>query len=192
MFAQPVDGQPISAGIGSSQQRAYETLSLSLNLGVTGHGVYTDGQPLDLDVEQAAFALPDPALDGEPLQFDIEQAALALPDPIIDGDSLQSDIERELEPYDPFADAPYDPGQEAYDLISDAPYDPGQEAYDPISDSPYDPGQEAYDPISDSPYDDFVATPGFGSNQQQAERAFVQEQNLGSTDPVEDDPRHER
>ena len=162
MFAQTLDGQPISAGIGSSQQRAYETLSLSLNLGVTGHGVYTDGQPLDLDVEQAAFALPDPALDGEPLQFDIEQAALALPDPIIDGDSLQSDIERELEPYDPFADAPYDPGQ------------------------------EAYDPISDSPYDDFVATPGFGSNQQQAERAFVQEQNLGSTDPVEDDPRHER
>ena len=177
MFAQTLDGQPISAGIGSSQQRAYETLSLSLNLGVTGPGVYTDGQPLDLDVEQAAFALPDPALDGEPLQFDIEQAALALPDPIIDGDSLQSDIERELEPYDPFADAPYDPGQEAYD---------------PISDAPYDPGQEAYDPISDSPYDDFVATPGFGSNQQQAERAFVQEQNLGSTDPVEDDPRHER
>ena len=33
MFAQTLDGQPISAGIGSSQQRAYETLAQSLNLG---------------------------------------------------------------------------------------------------------------------------------------------------------------
>ena len=113
MFAQTLDGQPISAGIGSSQQRAYETLAQSLNLGATGPGVYTDGEPLDPDVEQAAFALADPAIDGDPLQSDVEQAALALPDPAIDGEPLQSDIERALEPYDPFADAPYDPGQEA-------------------------------------------------------------------------------
>ena len=56
MFAQTLDGQPISAGIGSSQQRAYETLAQSLNLGATGPGVYTDGEPLDPDVEQAAFS----------------------------------------------------------------------------------------------------------------------------------------
>ena len=47
MFAQTLDGQPIiSAGIGSSQQRAYGTLAQSLNLGATGPGVYTDGEPL--------------------------------------------------------------------------------------------------------------------------------------------------
>ena len=103
MFAQTLDGQPISAGIGSSQQRAYETLAQSLNLGATGPGVYTDGEPLDPDVEQAAFALADPAIDGVPLQSDVEQAALALPDPAIDGEPLQSDVERALEPYDPFA-----------------------------------------------------------------------------------------
>eukprot|EP01048_Picozoa_sp_COSAG05_P024063 COSAG05_NODE_5488_length_1160_cov_55.506751_1_plen_95_part_00 len=80
MFAQTLDGQPIiSAGIGSSQQRAYGTLAQSLNLGATGPGVYTDGEPLDPDVERAAFALADPAIDGDPLQTDVEQAALALP-----------------------------------------------------------------------------------------------------------------
>ena len=107
MFAQTLDGQPISAGIGSSQQQqAYQSLAESLNLGATGPGVYTDGEPLDPDVERAAFALADPAIDGDPLQTDVEQAALALPDPAIDGEPLQSDVEKALEPYDPFADAP--------------------------------------------------------------------------------------
>ena len=66
--------------------------------------------------------LVDPAIDGDPLQPDVEQVALA-PDPAIDGDPLQSDVERALDPYDPFADAPYAPGQEAHDPISDSPYD---------------------------------------------------------------------
>ena len=111
MLAQTLDGQPISAGIGSRQQRAFDTFAQSIDLGATGPG---DG------------------LDGEPLQSDVEQA---------------------LEPYDPFTDAPYNPGQ------------------------------DAYDPISDSPYDDVVATPGLGSNQQQVEQSYVQDLNLGSTGP---------
>ena len=111
MLAQTLDGQPVSAGIGSRQQRAFDTFAQSIDLGATGPG---DG------------------LDGEPLQSDVEQA---------------------LEPYDPFTDAPYNPGQ------------------------------DAYDPISDSPYDDVVATPGLGSNQQQVEQSYVQDLNLGSTGP---------
>ena len=74
MFAQTLDGQPISAGIGSSQQQAYQSLAESLNLGSTGPGLYTNGEPLDPDVEQAALALPDPAIDGDPLQPGVEQA----------------------------------------------------------------------------------------------------------------------
>ena len=42
MFAQTLDGQPISAGIGSSQQQAYQSLAESLNLGSTGPRVYEE------------------------------------------------------------------------------------------------------------------------------------------------------
>ena len=50
MFAQTLDGQPISAGIGSSQQQAYQSLAESLNLGSTGPRVYTDTGNLRLRV----------------------------------------------------------------------------------------------------------------------------------------------
>eukprot|EP01048_Picozoa_sp_COSAG05_P011249 COSAG05_NODE_1049_length_6033_cov_7.763566_2_plen_315_part_00 len=188
MFAQTLDGQPISAGIGSSQQQAYQSLAESLNLGSTGPRVYEE--PVSAGIgssqQQAYQSLAEslnlgstgPRVYEEPISAGIgssqQQAYQSLaeslnlgstgPGVYTDGQPLDPDVERSLEPYDPFADAPYDPGQ------------------------------EAYDPISDSPYDDIdIATPGLGSAQQRAEQEFAEDQDLGSTGPdYTDEPTTER
>ena len=180
MLAQTLDGQPISAGIGSRQQRAFDTFAQSIDLGATGPG---DG------------------LDGEPLQSDVEQAALALPDPSLDGEPLQSDVERALEPYDPFVDAPYDdadvlspyPGlgsnqqtnQQSYvqdlNLGSTGPgptTTPGLGSTQQLTEAK---AVEDQDLGSTGPGP--TTTPGLGSAQQRTEQEFAEDQDLGSTGP---------
>ena len=159
MLAQTLDGQPVSAGIGSRQQRAFDTFAQSIDLGATGPG---DG------------------LDGEPLQSDVEQA-LEPYDPFVDAPYDDADV---LSPY-PGLGSNQQTNQQSYvqdlNLGSTGPgptTTPGLGSTQQLTDQTL-----VQDLNLGSTGPGPTTTPGLGSAQQRTEQEFAEDQDLGSTGP---------